>query len=94
MSRKQFIALNLVGGACGLLILCSMVLAVLNGRLNQSVAATQNQFSQGRQLQTTLQNLAARVAQGGQTDPALRDLLARHDLVVNLNTNRPARQSP
>ncbi len=71
-----------------------MVLAVLNGRLNQSVAATQNQFNQARQFQTTLQNLAARVAQGGQTDPALRDLLTRHDLVVNLNTNRPARQSP
>jgi len=71
-----------------------MVLALLNGRLNQSVAATQNQFNQAQQIQNTTQNLAARVAQGGQTDPALRQLLARHDFRVNLNTNRPARQSP
>jgi hypothetical protein len=86
-------ALNVVGGVCGLLILCDLGLGLLNNRLNQSVAATQNQFSQAQQVQNTAQNLVVRVAQAGQTDPALRDLLAKHDFKVNLNTNAPAKPS-
>ena len=84
----------MVGGACGLLILCDLGLALLNGRLNQSVATTRDQFSQAQQVQNTAQNLVVRVAQAGQTDPALRDLLAKHDFKVNLNTNSPARPLP
>ena len=87
-------ALNVVGGLCGLLILCDLGLALANGRLNQSVTANQVQFGQAQQVQTTLQNLVLRVGQAGQTDPALRDLLAKHDFKVNLNTNSPARPAP
>jgi len=90
----QFMALNVVGGLCGLLILCDLGLALANGRLNQSVAANQAQLGQAQQVQTTLQNLVLRVGQAGQTDPALRDLLAKHDFKVNLNTNSPARPAP
>jgi hypothetical protein len=35
-----------------------------------------------------------RVAQAAQTEPALRDLLAKHEFKVNLNTNAPAKPSP
>jgi hypothetical protein len=90
----QFMALNVVGGLCGLLILCDLGLAFANGRLNQAVATTQVQLGQAQQIQTTLQNLVLRVGQAGQTDPALRDLLARHDFRINLNTNSPARPAP
>ncbi len=94
VNRKQFIALNVAGGVCGLLIVSDLVLAVLNGRLNQSVAVTRNQFTQAQQIQETAQNLVVRIAQAGQSDPALRDLLAKHDFKVNLNTNSPAKPSP
>ncbi|MGD0262743.1 MAG: hypothetical protein ABSD29_23500 [Verrucomicrobiota bacterium] len=94
MNRVQFVVLNLVGGACGLLIICDLVLGALNGRLNQSVAATRNQFGQAQQIQNTAQNLILRIAQVGQTDPALRELLAKHDFKVNLNTNSQTRPSP
>jgi hypothetical protein len=94
VSRKQFIALNAAGAICGLLIVCDLVLALLNGRLNQSVAVTRNQFGQAQQIQETAQNLVVRIAQAGQSDPALRELLAKHDFKVNLNTNSPARPSP
>ncbi len=94
MSRIQFTALNVVGGICGLLILCDIGVGLLNHRLNQSVGETQNQFTQAQQVQNTAQNLVVRIAQAGQTDPALRDLLAKHDFKVNLNTNSPARPSP
>ena len=86
--------LNLVGGACGLLIVCVLVLGYLNSRLNQSVLATRNQFGQAQQIQTTAQNLVLRMAQAGQTDPVLRELLVRHDFKANLDTNSPARTSP
>ena len=94
MSKVQFMVLNVVGCACGLLIVCDLVLGVFNGRLNQSVALTRNQFGQAQQIQTTAQNLVVRVAQAGQTDPALRELLAKHDFKVNLNTNSQSRTSP
>jgi hypothetical protein len=76
-----------------LLIVCDLALALLNGRLNRSVAATRNQFGQAQQVQETAQNLVRRMAQAGQTDPALRDLLAKHGFDFNLNTNSPARPS-
>ena len=94
MSRVQFIILNLVGGACGLLIVCDLVLGHFNGRLNKTVAATRDQFGQAQQMQNTAQNLVMRVAQAGQTEPALRELLAKHDFKVNLNTNNQTRPSP
>ena len=94
MSRVQFIVLNLVGGACGLLIVCDLVLGYFNGRLNQSVAATRDQFGQAQQIQNTAQNLVVRIAQTGQTEAALRELLAKHDFKINLNTNAQAKPSP
>lgn len=86
--------LNLVGGACSLLIVCDLVLAQLNGRLNKSVAATRDQFTQAQQMQNTAQNLVVRVAQAGQTDPVLRELLVKHDFKVSINANSPTRSSP
>jgi hypothetical protein len=91
VSRAQFIILNIVGGACSLLIICTLALGLLNARINQKVAAAQNQFGQAQQLQNTAQNLAVRVAQLGQTDSTLRELLAKHEFKVNLNTNSPAK---
>ena len=86
--------LNMVGSVCGLLIVCDLVLGQLNGRLNQAVVANQKQFGQAQQVQNTAQNLVLRVAQVGQTEPALRELLAKHDFKVNLNTNSTAKPSP
>ena len=89
MSRTQFWTLNLAGGACGLLIGCDVVLAQLNSHLNQAVVATQKQFNQAQQLQNTAQNLVTRIAQAGQHEAALRELLAKHYPNVNLSTNEP-----
>jgi len=92
VTRTQFIALNIVGSLCGLLIVCDLALGLLNGRLNQSVAAKQNQFGQAQQVQATAQNLVRRIAQAGQADPVLRDLLPKHD--IHYGTNSPTRSSP
>ncbi len=44
-------------------------------------------------MQNTAQNLVLRVAQAGQTERALRELLAKHDFQVNLNTNGQTKPS-
>jgi hypothetical protein len=94
VSRAQFIALNLVGGVCGALIVCDLVLGYLNAQVNHTVSETQSRFNQAQQLHNTAQNLVLRIADNGRTDSALRDLLAKHKFQVNLNTNNPARRSP
>jgi len=94
MNKSQFLALNIVGGICGLLIICDLVLGILNSRLNAQVAQTQAQFNQAQQIHNTAQNLVVRIAQASQTDPALQALLVQHDFKVNLNTNNPAPATP
>jgi len=94
MSRSQFWTLNLVGGVCALLIVCDLALAYFNGLLNRSVAATQSQFNQARQLQNTAQNLVVRIAQAGQQEAVLRDLLAKHEFKVNLNADTTTKPAP
>ena len=86
--------LNLVGGVCGLLIISDLVLGYFNGRVNQSVMVTRNQFGQAQQIQNTAQNLVMRVAQAGQNDASLRELLTKHDFKINLNTNSQTKPSP
>jgi len=86
MSKEQFWTLNVVGGVCALLLLINLVLGRLNEQSNESLVLTQQQLNRAQQLQTTIQNLAVRVAQAGQTNPALADVLKRQDLKVTLNT--------
>jgi hypothetical protein len=66
MNKAQFSALNIVGGICGLLIICDLVLGMLNSRLNARVAQTQAQFNQAQQIHNTAQNLVVRIAQARQ----------------------------
>ena len=47
-----------------------------------------------QQLQTTAQNLIVRIAQAAQTEPALRDLLTRQDLKVNLTGENQPKPTP
>ena len=86
--------LNLVGGICGLLIVGDLVLGLLNGRLTQKAGATRDEFNQAQRAQETAQNLVVRVAQAGQSDPALRDLLAKHDLKLSASANSQTRPTP
>jgi hypothetical protein len=84
MSKAQFWILNVVGGICALLILGDVLLGYFNGLLNRSVSNVQSQFNQAQQMQNTAQNLVVRIAQAGQRDTILRDLLVRHDFKVSL----------
>ena len=85
MSKEQFWALNVVGGVCALLLFINLVLGRLNEQSNQALGLTQQQLNRAQQMQTTIQNLAVRVAQSGQTNAALAAVLKRQDLKVSLN---------
>jgi len=76
------------------LIGLDIVLSYLNGTLNQSVVAAQEQFTRAKQLQNTAKNLVVRIAQAGQQETALRELLARHDFKIAVNTNETAKAAP
>ena len=95
MSKEQFWTLNVVGGICALLLFINLVLGRLNEDTNQTLVLTQSQLNRAQQMQTTIQNLAVRIAQGGQTDPALQAVLARQNLKVKLSdTGEPAKPKP
>ena len=94
MSRTQFCILNSIGGLCAALIVANLAMATSNGTLNRSVAATQGQFTQAQQIQSTAQSLVQRVAQAGQNELVLRDLLVRHNFTVDQTTNRPPKAAP
>ena len=94
MSKTQYWTLNIVGGACALLMLANLVLARLNDRAAQGLNATQNDLNRAQQVQNTIQNLVVRIAQAGQTEPALRDLLVRQDLKVNLTEGTQSKATP
>ena len=94
MSKTQYWTLNVVGGACALFILINIILSQLNAQSERAFAATQAQINRVRQTQTTMQNLAVRTAQAAQSEPALIELLNRHNLKVNLNVEGQVRQIP
>ena len=94
MNRTQSGILNAVGGICAVLILANLILGRLNARSNQSLVQTQNQLNTAKQMQTTLQNLAVRIAQAAQTEPALLELLKRQELRVSLNVDGQIKQVP
>lgn len=95
MNKEQFWTLNIVGGGCALLLLGNLILGRFNQQSNQELLLVQDQINRAQQLQVTMQNLATRIAQAGRTDPALRALLARQDLRVNLSEpDKPSRPKP
>lgn len=95
MSKEQFWTLNITGGVCAVLILINLILGRLNEQSNQTLILTQNQLTRAQQMQTTIQNLAVRIAQAGRTDPALNAVLTRQDLKVTLNdANEPTKPKP
>jgi hypothetical protein len=94
MNKTQFGILNASGGLCVVLIFINLVVARLNARLNESLLQTQNQLNTAQQMQSTLQEMAVRVAQGAQTDPALIDLLKRQQLQVTLNVDGKSKLVP
>jgi hypothetical protein len=94
MSKAQFWTLNLVGGACALLLLANLVVGQFNNRIGNAVLARQTELSRAQQVQTTAQNLILRLAQGAQTNALLRGLMEKHEIKVNFSAPQPAIPAP
>jgi len=88
MSKNEFWILNIVGGACAVLMVIVLILGYMNEGLNQSAVAGQNLFNQAQQFRNTAESLLTRVIQTSHTEPALVDLLGRYGF--QSGTNRPA----
>ena len=94
MSKAQYLILNGVGGVCAFLVLANLILSRMNESSSQALNKTQAQINHAQQVQTTAQNLLIRIARAAQTEPALRDLLTRQDLKVNLAGENQTKPSP
>lgn len=94
MSKTQYWILNVIGGLGALLIIGNILLARMNESSSQTLNQNQAELNRAQQLQTTAQNLIVRIAQAAQTEPALRDLLARQDLKVNLTGENQPKLTP
>jgi hypothetical protein len=84
MTKAQFWLLNLAGGACAALIVGVLILNRSNDGIVRQLDATQARLTRAQSVQGTAQNLIVRIAQAARTEPALRELLTRHDLKVEL----------
>lgn len=94
MSKAQFWLLNFVGGVCAVLLLGNVIFVRLNERTIRELEATQTRINRAQQIQNTAQNLIVRIAQAAQTEPALKVLLARHELKVKLDNEPTTRPAP
>jgi hypothetical protein len=91
MNKTQFWILNIVGGICALLIVANQILVHKNESSGQTLMGRQGDLNQARQVENTMINLAKRIAAAGQTEPAMSNLLVRHDLKLQDN---PPKTSP
>jgi hypothetical protein len=94
MSKTQYWILNLVGGICAGLLLANLIFNRLNESASQTLNANQAQINRVQQVQTTAQNLVVRIAQAAQSEPALRELMVRQDLKVNLGGENQTKPAP
>ena len=94
MSKTQFYVLNVVGGICAFFLLANLLLTRSNESSGQTLGAVQTQLNRAQQVQTTAQNLLGRIARASQSEPALRDLLTRQDLKVNLSGEATTKAAP
>ena len=82
MTRKQALILNILGVGCAVVIIGNLVIASLNGRLNNRITSAQTQVQRVQSLQNTMNNLVNQAMQAGEKDPAIKRLLIRHRFVL------------
>lgn len=83
MSKTQFWILNAAGAVCAALVLTAMVFGRQNDSVIRELETNQTKLNRAQQIQLTGRNLASRIAQAAESEPALRELAIRHDLSTN-----------
>lgn len=70
-----------------LLVITQYFVAQSTGKLALEAEGYRQQLAQAQTLQPILQGVAVRLAQAGETEPELKNILAKHKLQVNFNPN-------
>ena len=91
MSKKEFQIVTAMTLVMGLLLAVQFFMAQSNQRLARELARSQEVINQARQYEPKLREIAVRVAQLSEKDPALRELLVKYELKVNLNQSGKAK---
>lgn len=95
MTKGQFWLLNAVSALLIVTLFLHLFLSRGNNKLGQQLNNQRAYINNARQLQPVLENLARRVAAGGETDPKLKALLTKYDIKVSLPPEpKPADPGP
>lgn len=82
MTRKQANLLNALGVACAAIIFSNLVLAAMNGSLNNKLAEAQSQMQRTQSVQNTMNKLVGLSMQTAERDPAIKRLLIKHRFIL------------
>ncbi len=94
MTRIQFWILSSVAILLVAVLWTHFIVVTRNGNLNNEIAQRQQVINQARQLEPVLDSLAKRIAKGSDTDPKLKNILAKHGMKVTLDVDGKKKNYP
>ncbi|MDZ4817121.1 MAG: hypothetical protein SGI71_12760 [Verrucomicrobiota bacterium] len=101
MNKNQFTILNVLAALFLVIVLANVAMslklrrsAVAIEEKNRGLMEAEAKFKSAQQSRMFLRQVAMRLAQGSDADPALRDLLVKHNLKVELNVNGKTKNYP
>ncbi len=94
MNRTHLYILNAAGFLLALLILTNLCLVLTSQSLSVELLQTQAAIANSRRAEQMLTQLSMRVARDGERDPALKELLRKHQLKVTFDAEARKKVSP
>lgn len=94
MTKEQFRVLSFISVLLVSLLITQFVLNIGNAKLANEVSKQQLLVNRSRQLEPVLDQLAKRLAQDSESNPAFRNLLVKYELRVTSDTNGKQKKYP
>jgi hypothetical protein len=94
MTKSQFWILMFFSVLTAGLMASHLGLVHANEKLSQELGAEQNIVGNAQQLEPVLDRLAKRIAKGSDTDPRLKNVLAKYGLSVTLDVDGKKKNYP
>lgn len=85
MKKSCFLTLSITAGLLCLILLASLFIQYSSMQLNKSIVQNETYLNQAGQKDAILKRLALRMAQDGQKDPDIRDIMVKNEIKVILN---------
>ena len=94
MNKLQFWTLNLTSLALVILLVSHFSIVARNYRLSEELARGRAAINNARQYAAVLDQWARRIATGSETDPRLKNILAKYSLSVTMDVGGEKKTYP